>query len=212
MNGGKVMRAVIYARTSTKQQKLDIQLDALHKLVEASGYNLIEVITDEGIGGGKRGRERSGMRRLMEMVNRRECDIVCVYAVDRIGRNMGDVISLVEELEQKGVGLIIHKNAIDTTTTMGRALVGFFALVAQMEKDFISARVRDGIAVAKSKGKQIGRRQLEQKKVNEIIELRRSGKSMNFIAKHLSVGNSQVLRICREMAENKYEEKSLSLV
>ena len=196
---GQTMRAVIYARTSTHQQRSDIQLEALHALVKNSNYELVEVIEDIGVSGGKNGRTRAGMGRLMEMVNRRECDVVCVYAVDRIGRSMGDVISLVEELDQKGVSLVIHKNSIDTSTAQGKILVGFFALVAQMEKDFNNARVRDGVAAAKAKGKQIGRKPLSASKLEEIREMRRQGKGMNFIAKHLSVGNSQVLRVCREM-------------
>jgi DNA invertase Pin-like site-specific DNA recombinase len=195
------MRAVIYTRTSTKQQRTDMQLDALHALVKNSNYELVDVIEDVGISGGKKGRSRAGMAQLMEMVNRREVDVVCVYSVDRIGRSMGDIISLVEELDQKGVGLIIHKNAIDTSTAQGKILVGFFALVAQMEKDMNNSRVRDGVAAARAKGKQIGRKPLSATKLNEIREMRRQGKGMNFIAKHLSVGNSQVLRVCREMAE-----------
>jgi DNA invertase Pin-like site-specific DNA recombinase len=193
------MRAVIYTRTSTRQQQTDIQLDALHQLVKNSGYTLVDVIEDIGVSGSKGGRERTGMKKLMAMVNRREVDVVCVYAVDRIGRSMGDIISLVEELDQKGVGLIIHKNAIDTTTAQGKILVGFFALVAQMEKDMNNSRVRDGVAAARARGKQIGRARISAETVSSIRELRQSGKSMNFIAKQLSVGNSQVMRICREM-------------
>ena len=195
------MRAVIYTRTSTKQQRTDMQLDALHTLVKNSNYELVDVIEDVAVSGGKNGRSRVGMAQLMEMVNRREVDVVCVYSVDRIGRDMSDILSLVQELDQKGVGLVIHKNAIDTSTAQGKILVGFFALVAQMEKDMNNSRVRDGVAAARAKGKQIGRKPLSAKKLNEIRELRRQGKGMNFIAKHLSVGNSQVLRVCREMAE-----------
>jgi len=196
----ETMRAVIYTRTSHRRQQTDIQLEALHTLVERSGYELIEVIEDLGISGGKKGRDRTGMRHLMEMVNRREVDVVCVYSVDRIGRNLADVVCLVEELNQKGVGLIIHKNAIDSTTDMGKILVGFFALVAQMEKDFNNARVRDGVAVARAKGKQIGTKKISLQKERQIIEMRRQGSGMNLIARQLCVGNSQVLRICREMA------------
>ena len=195
------MRAVIYTRTSTKQQRTDMQLDALHTLVEKSGYELIDTIEDIGVSGAKRGHERQGMSALMQMVRKRECDVVVVYSVDRIGRNMGDVISMVEELDSRGVGLIIHKQGIATHTPQGKILVGFFALMAQMERDFISARVADGISAARAKGKKFGRPKISAEKEHQIIELRRSGKSMNFIAKQLSVGNSQVLRICREMAE-----------
>ena len=161
------MRAVIYTRTSTKQQRTDMQLDALHELVKNSKYELVDVIEDVGVSGGKKGRTRAGMSQLMDMVNRREVDVVCVYSEDRIGKT----------------------------------LVGFFAVVAQMEKDLNNSRVRDGVAAAKAKGKQIGRKPLSASKLNQIREMRRQGKGMNFIAKHLSVGNSQVLRVCREMAE-----------
>jgi len=195
------MRAVIYMRTSTRQQKSDIQRDALNMMVERSGWDLVDSIEDIGVSGSKRGETRNGMKKLMMMVRQRECDVVLVYSVDRIGRNMGDVISLVDELDSRGVALVIHKQGIATHTPEGKILVGFFALMAQMEADFISSRVRDGIAAAKARGVVFGRKKMSSQKVMEIMEMRRSGKSMNHIAKQLSVGNSQVHRICREMVE-----------
>lgn len=195
------MRAVIYTRTSTRQQRTDIQLEALNMMVERSGWDLIDTIEDIGVSGGKRGKTRDGMKKLMMMVRQRECDVVLVYSVDRIGRNMGDVISIVDELDSRGVGLVIHKQGIATHTPEGKILVGFFALMAQMEADFISSRVRDGIALAKAKGVIFGRKKISPEKVSQIIEMRRLGNPMNFIAKHLGVGNSQVLRICRKMVE-----------
>ena len=123
------MRAAIYTRTSTRQQRTDSQLEALHTMVRRSGYELVETIEDKGVSGSKKGRQREGMAKVMAMVSRREIDVLCVYSVDRIGRNLSDVISLVEELADKGVGLVIHKNGIDTTTAYGKNLVGFFALV-----------------------------------------------------------------------------------
>jgi len=195
------MRAVIYTRTSTRQQRTDIQLEALNTMVERSGWDLVDTIEDIGVSGGRRGETRDGMKKLMMMVRQREIDVVLVYSIDRLGRNMGDVISLVEELDSRGVGLVIHKQGIRTNSPEGKILVGFFALMAQMEKDFISSRVRDGIALAKARGVVFGRKKMSSEKVMEIMEMRRSGKSMNHIAKQLSVGNSQVLRICREMVE-----------
>ncbi len=193
------MRALIYTRTSTRQQRTDSQLKALREMVERSGYELVDTVEDIGVSGTKKGRQRVGMAKVMEMVNRREIDVLCVYSVDRIGRNLSDVMALVEELTDKGVGLVIHKNGIDTTTAYGRTLVGFFALVAQMERDFIASRIADGIAASKAKGKVFGRKKISTEKIDEIKSLRRQGKGMNFIAKHLGVGNSQVLRVCREM-------------
>ena len=193
------MRALIYTRTSTRQQRTDSQLEALREMVQRSGYELVDTVEDIGVSGTKKGRQRVGMAKVMEMVNRREIDVLCVYSVDRIGRNLSDVMALVEELTDKGVGLVIHKNGIDTTTAYGRTLVGFFALVAQMERDFIASRIADGIAASKAKGKVFGRKKISTEKIDEIKSLRRQGKGMNFIAKHLGVGNSQVLRVCREM-------------
>jgi len=195
------MRALIYTRTSTKNQSTNMQLEALNTLVARSGYDLVETIEDIGVSGRRHGRQREGMNKVMQMVNRREIDVLCVYSVDRIGRNMGDVISLVEELNDKGVGLVIHKNGIDTTTSYGKTLVGFFALVAQMEADFISSRIVDGIAAARASGKVLGRKRISVETEHKIEKLRRDGLSMNRIADKLSVGNSQVLRICRAMAE-----------
>ena len=195
------MRALIYTRTSTRQQRTDSQLEALREMVHRSAYELVDTIEDIGVSGSRKGRQREGMAKVMQMVNRREVDVVCVYSVDRIGRNLSDVISLVEELNDKGVGLVIHKNGIDTTTAYGKNLVGFFALVAQMERDFIASRITDGIAASKAKGKVFGRKKITADKIAAIQDLLRQGKGMNLIAKQLGVGNSQVLRICREMDE-----------
>jgi len=194
------MRAVIYTRTSTAQQRTDMQLDALHQIVKKSNYQLVDVIEDVGISGRKKGSDRVGMKKLMMMVSQRECDVVLVYSVDRIGRNMGDVISIVEELDSRGVSLIIHKQGIATHTPQGKILVGFFALMAQMEADFNSSRVADGIAAARAKGIVFGRPKISLQKQQDIIKLRKDGLSMNNIAKQLNVGNSQVHRICKETA------------
>lgn len=196
---GNMMRAIIYTRTSTKKQSTDMQLDLLHSMVKRSGYELVEVIEDVGVSGTILGANRNGMGKLMKMVQRREVDVVLVYSVDRIGRKLTDILTIAEQLNEKGVGLIIHKNGIDTTTTHGKHLLSFFALIAEMERDFISSRIADGMAVAKSKNKQIGRRSISEETKQNIINLRKQGMSMNKISKQLSVGNSQVLRICNEM-------------
>ena len=195
------MRAVIYTRTSTSQQRNDMQLEALHNVVKNSNYQLIDVIEDDGVSGKKDRNKRAGMKKLMQLVAHREVDVVCVYSCDRLGRNMADVISIVEEIDSRGVSLIIHKQGIATHTPQGKILVGFFALMAQMEADFIASRVADGMAVAKSKGVVFGRPKMSPQKQQEIIRLRKEGFSMNNIAKQLNVGNSQVHRICKEMLE-----------
>ena len=189
------MKAVIYCRTSTSQQSTNSQMKPLMEYCQNSQYDLIDVIEDTGVSGSKKGRSREGMKKVMEMVNKRLVDVVVVYSVDRIGRNLTDVVSLVEELTEKNVGLVIYKNGVDTTTTFGRQMVSFFALVASMELDFIRSRIKDGIAASSKKG---GRRPISDEKIGRIKMLRAEGGGMNRIAKHLRVGNSQVLRVCRQ--------------
>ena len=152
------MRAVIYTRTSTNKQSTGSQLEPLKTLVLNHGYELVDIIEDIGISGTILGKNRNGMGRVMEMVNRKEVDVVCVYSVDRIGRKITDILSIAEQLTEKGVGLVIHKNGIDTTTTHGKHLLSFFALIAEMERDFIASRIADGMEVARAKGKVIGRK------------------------------------------------------
>jgi DNA invertase Pin-like site-specific DNA recombinase len=193
------MRAVIYTRTSTNKQSTGSQLEPLKTLVLNHGYELVDIIEDIGISGTILGKNRNGMGRVMEMVNRKEVDVVCVYSVDRIGRKITDILSIAEQLTEKGVGLVIHKNGIDTTTTHGKHLLSFFALIAEMERDFIASRIADGMEVARAKGKVIGRKPTSINTKKEIISLRQQGMSMNKIAKKMSVGNGVVHRICKEM-------------
>ena len=193
------MRAVIYTRTSTNKQSTGSQLEPLKTLVLNHGYELVDIIEDIGISGTILGKNRNGMARVMEMVNRKEVDVVCVYSVDRIGRKITDILSIAEQLTEKGVGLVIHKNGIDTTTTHGKHLLSFFALIAEMERDFIASRIADGMEVARAKGKVIGRKPTSINTKKEIISLRQQGMSMNKIAKKMSVGNGVVHRICKEM-------------
>ena len=192
------MKAVIYTRVSSSNQSVEMQIDILKTLCKKMDYDLVDTIADEAVSGGKLGRDRKGMSQLLKMVNKREVDVVLVYSVDRIGRKLSDVISIAENFAEKGVGLVIHKNGIDTTTSMGKHLLNFFALVAEMEKDFITSRVRDGMALAMKKGKQIGRKKLSKSISLEILSLRSQGKGINLIAKTLGVGNGSVARVIKE--------------
>ena len=195
------MKAVIYTRVSSSTQSVEMQIDILQSLCKKMDYELIETITDEAVSGGVLGRNRTGMSKLLKMVNQRAVDIVLVYSVDRIGRKLSDVISIAENFSEKGVGLIIHKNGIDTSTSMGKHLLNFFALVAEMEKDFITSRVRDGMALAKKKGKQIGGKKLSSLITKQILSLRSQGKGINLIAKTLGVGNGSVARVIKDDSE-----------
>lgn len=192
------MKAVIYSRVSSAQQDVEMQNDILTTLCEKMGYTLVETIEDKAVSGGVNGRDRKGMSKLLKMVRKREIDVVLVYSVDRLGRKLKDVLDSAETLNENGVSLIIHKNGIDTTTTYGKHMLSFFALIAEMEKDFINSRIRDGMALAKKKGKKLGRKNISLTISKEILSLRNQGIGMNRIAKTLSVGNSTIMRVIKD--------------
>ena len=96
------MRAIIYTRTSTKNQSTDSQLVALKTMVDRSNFELVDIIEDIGVSGGKTQHDRKGMKQLMLMVNQRQVDVVCVYSVDRLGRKLTDVLEIAERMEEIG--------------------------------------------------------------------------------------------------------------
>ncbi|MBK56204.1 MAG: resolvase [Flavobacteriaceae bacterium] len=186
------MKSVIYIRTSTKSQKIDIQLSPLLSLAKRSEYEIVDIIKDEGVSGKTLGASRNGMNKLLKMVQRKEIDVILSYSVDRLGRKLSDIITLTETLNEKGVGLIVYKNGIDTTTTYGKHLLSFFGLIAEMERDFINSRSREGQEIARSKGKQIGRSKISKRNIEKIIELREKNFSMGQIATELSLSKGTI--------------------
>ena len=192
------VKVVIYCRTSTSQQSTGIQLEALNEMVRNANYQLVDTIEDIGVSGTKLGAARNGFKKVMDLVNKKMVDAVLVYSVDRVGRKLSDIISIAEQLNDKNVGLIIWKNGIDTTTSHGRHMLNFFALVAEMERDFIAARVADGVALARSKGKQIGRSKVSKQIELQIVQMRQQNIGINTIASALSVGNSTIQRVLKE--------------
>lgn len=92
----------------------------------------------------------------MEYVRRG--DTVIVESISRFARNTRDLLELVERLSAKGVEFVSQKEAIDTTTPTGKFMLTIFGAVAELEREYILQRQREGIAIAKEQGKYTGRR------------------------------------------------------
>ena len=151
-------KVAIYARVSTKGQELENQLAELSAACKRNDWEIARVFTDRGISGAKGRAERKGLDDLLKAVVRREVDIVAVWSIDRLGRSLRDLISVLEELGQKGCDLYIHKQAIDTTTSSGKLLFQMLSVFAEFERELIRERVIAGQQRARSQGKRIGRR------------------------------------------------------
>ena len=100
--------------------------------------------------------DRPELRRLLTYV--RQGDTVIVESISRFARNTRDLLDLVEQLTDKQVEFVSQKEAIDTTTPTGKFMLTIFGAVAELEREYILQRQREGIAVAKEQGKYTGRK------------------------------------------------------
>ena len=117
--------------------------------------------------------DRPELKRMMSFV--REGDTVIVEAISRFARNTKDLLDLVEQLTAKEVEFISKKEAIDTTTPTGKFMLTVFGAVAELEREYILQRQREGIAVAKQNGVYKGRKPIEHPKFAEIVNLWKGG-------------------------------------
>lgn len=137
-----------YARVSTRDQNLDLQLDALRKAGCTDTY-----IYKEEISGATR--ERPQLQKLREQI--REGDVVVVWKLDRLGRSLADLVHLVTEIQGKGAGLLSLNDKIDTTTPQGKLTFHIFAAIAEFEREIIRERTNAGLASARARGRKGGR-------------------------------------------------------
>jgi len=135
-----------YARVSTRDQNLELQLDALTK----AGC---ETIFQEQASGATKARPE--LDRLLASL--RPGDTVTIYKLDRLGRSLKHLLDMVAELEFRGVGLVSLTDAINTTSAQGRLVFNLFASLAEFERELIRERTHAGLASARARGRVGGR-------------------------------------------------------
>ena len=135
-----------YVRVSTEEQNTARQEIMLREL------GVDELFVDRASG---KTADRPELNRMMNFVRRG--DTVIVESISRFARNTRDLLDLVERLTAKQVEFVSRKEAIDTTTPTGKFMLTVFAAVAELEREYILQRQREGIAIAKQQGKYRGR-------------------------------------------------------
>ena len=182
------MRVAIYARCSTADQSVDLQLDGLRDYAEARGFEIVEEYIDEGVSGAKV--KRPALDRLLADAHRRRFDTVLVWKLDRLGRSLSHLIRLVEQLGSLGVDLVsLGDPGLDTTGPSGRLLFHVMGAVAEFERDLIRERTRAGMASAKRRGRRVGRPRVYVPVAKARLMLAR-GISRREVAKRLGVARS----------------------
>lgn len=136
-----------YARVSTEDQSLGLQLDALTR----AGCQ--QIFQDEGISGATT--DRQALNAVLATLA--PGDVLVTWRLDRLGRSLKHLIDVTNELESNGIGFRSLSEAIDTTTASGRLLFHVMGAIAEFERALISERTRAGMAAAKARGQHLGR-------------------------------------------------------
>lgn len=118
--------------------------------------------------------DRPELRKMLTYV--RQGDTVIVESISRLARNTRDLLELVEQLTDKQVEFVSQKEAIDTTTPTGKFMLTIFGAVAELEREYILQRQREGIAIAKEKGIYKGRKPIERSELPQVAAQWREGR------------------------------------
>ena len=177
-----------YARVSTREQHLDMQLTALKN----AGCERIFQEQVSGVG------ERTELQTAMQYL--RDGDSLVVYKLDRLGRSMKDLLVIIEQLQTKNISLVSLRDNIDTGNTTGKLVMHIFAALAEFERDLIRERTGEGRAAAMKKGVKFGRpKQQRNDKATACANLYRSGMTVPQIMQQLSIkSKSTVYRFLRK--------------
>ena len=178
-----------YARVSTEEQNLDLQIAALEK----AGCD--RIFTDKGISG--LSAIRDGLAEAEEVFS--EGDVFVIWKLDRLGRSLAFLIAYVNDLKERGLHFQSIADGIDTTTPQGKFFFHITGAVAEFESSLISLRTKEGMAIAKKKGVHVGRKpKLTLSHLQYIMYLKDRGTSLKRIAANFGVSYTTLWRFMQK--------------
>jgi DNA invertase Pin-like site-specific DNA recombinase len=152
------VRAAIYARVSTTEQRVENQLQELRRYCERRGWAGVEFV-DHGVSGAKE--RRPALDEMLKAAKRRKFDVLVCWRLDRLGRNLRHLILLLDELQSLGVAFVSLAEGIDATTPAGKLQLHILGAIAEFERGRIQERVIAGLARARAQGRKLGRPERE---------------------------------------------------
>ena len=183
-----------YARCSTDKQDLSAQCQALQDL----GVSADRIFTDHGLTGTSR--SRPGLNQALAAV--RQGDTLVVAKLDRLARSVPDARAIADQLSVKGVKLALGQTVYDPTDPMGKMFFNILATFAEFESDLIRMRTREGMAIARAKGKLRGKQpKLSEKQRKELRRMHATGDySIGDLAEVFAVSRATVYRTLNRAA------------
>ena len=189
-------RAAIYARVSTLDQEPENQLAELRRYVAARGWTAVEFV-DRGVSGSRD--HRPALDAVLTDIKRRQFDVLVCWRLDRLGRSLKHLVTLLDELQALGVAFVSLQEGIDATTPAGKLQMHILAAIAEFERARIAERVRAGLARAKKQGKKLGR---PKKVIPEAVLAPVRGLTVREAARRLGVSPSTAYRwLARKSSE-----------
>ena len=202
------MKAAIYCRVSTEEQHADKQEDICREYCKRSGHSVYKVYKDV-ISGTKE--SRPSFNKLLEDLRHFKFDAVLVTKLDRLGRSLQHLLSLIDEFKRKGVHFIAATQNIDTTTAMGEAFFQMIGVFAQLERGMVKERVKLAFDKKISDGESLSRAplgyiynngklaidKLNSKKIKTIFEMRVAGIHYKIISEKLNIPISTLYTIIK---------------
>ena len=187
---GGLMRVVKYQRVSTSKQDYENQTNSLDKQIELLGWDCVGEYK-EVVSGVKDSRPQ--LQKMIEDARLRKFDRVIVFALDRLGRKIVQVVNTIHSLEECGVHLFIVKESVDTSNSQGKIFANFISIFSQLERDMMISRQKEAIDRIRSKGGKWGKGKLiSQEQRDNIVALRTQGLSYRGICKEVDVSLGSV--------------------
>jgi DNA invertase Pin-like site-specific DNA recombinase len=179
-------RLIGYARVSTREQNLDLQIDALKKAGVLDDNLWVEKVS---------GVSSRRPQRDLALLDARDGDTFITWRLDRLGRSVLDLYNQVETMRKRGVKYRSLSDGVDTSTSIGKLMFGFFAALAEFERNQTIERTLAGMASARARGRMPGRApKLTVKKLEQARNLIKAGWSVAEVAAKFKVSDNAIYR------------------
>jgi DNA invertase Pin-like site-specific DNA recombinase len=179
------------------------QIEALSKIAEHRGWEVVATYADNGISGAKGRKDRPGLDALLNDAQRGKFNIVMAWAIDRIGRSLIDLLGTIQHLEACGCDLYLDQQAIDTTTPAGKLMFQICGAFGEFERGMIRERINAGLARARKAGKVLGRKPgtvlVDRGKLARARKLLAAGTGILKTARAVGLGTGTVHRLKQSM-------------
>ena len=197
-----LLQVACYLRVSTLSQHSENQLIELLDVCNRNKWQITEIY-EETISGTKGVDERYELNRMMHDACRKKFDKVVVWSVDRLGRSMKHLVSVLSQLDELNVDVFSYVQGIDTSTQFGKSMFQMVGIFAELENNMRADRQRIGIKRALDNGAKFGRKSImNDELIKKINNLREEGHSMRNIANECDVSTNIVQKAIKNTVRN----------